>query len=274
MNPAQLLDATVTGSGPRTVVFGNGFATTQRAWDAIVPHVPAGWRVVRFDYVGTTPGTTPQWIPERYASYAGHADDLRRLLVHLDVRDGVFVGHSMSGMVGAIVAADAPERLAHLLMLGASPCYANIDDYHGGFAPEEIDEVLRQVDADLAAWMAGFGGLAMGRDAKAHQLHAYTATFLAMRPDIGRTLVHSIFRSDHRALLERVTAETTIVQTAEDAAIPLTVFEYLVAHTPCTSQHVLPVSGHLPHVTHPQLLAPIVRALLERLDRPGHTSVP
>lgn len=269
MNPSQLLDATVTGSGPRTVLFGNGFGTTQRSWDAIVRHVPTGWRVVRFDYVGTTPVTTPQWIPERYESYAGHADDVVRLLMHLDVRDGVFVGHSMSGMVSAMAAARAPERLKHLVMLGASPCYANIDGYCGGFAPAEIDDLLRQVDADLAAWMAGFSGLLMGRDANSHLLHGYITNMLALRPDIGRTILHSIFRSDHRAVLAQLSATTTIVQPAEDVAVPLTVFDYLVKHTRCTGQHVLPVSGHLPHLTHPQLVVPIVRDLLMAFGEHG-----
>ncbi|GAB1344169.1 alpha/beta fold hydrolase [Gemmatimonas sp.] len=139
---------------------------------------------------------------------------------------------------------------------------------HGGFSLAEIDHLLRQVDADLAAWMAGFGGSAMGRDANGHQLQAYMATLLAMRPDIGRTLMRSIFRSDHRELLSHLSANTTIVQSADDVAVPLSVFDYLVNRTHCIGQHVLPVSGHLPHVTHPQLVAPIVHNLLVSLG--GH----
>lgn len=264
MNSAQLLDASVAGDGPNTVVFGNGFATTQTAWDTIVPHVPEGWRIVRFDFVGTTLSTTAHWIPERYATYAGHADDLVRMLVHLDVRNAVFVGHSMSGMVSALASIRVPDRLSHLLMVGASPCYMHKGDYHGGYEPEEVDDLLRQVDADLAAWMSGFSGLAMGKDATPHQLRQYMECMLAMRPDVGRTLLHSIFRSDYRDLLGSIPAPTTLIQTADDVAVPVTAAQYLAHHTRCTGLHVLPVSGHLPHITHPELIVPI---LLEVLDQ-------
>jgi sigma-B regulation protein RsbQ len=267
MNPAQLLDATVTGDGPHTVVFGNGFATTQRAWDATVPHLPAGWRIVRFDYVGTTPSTTAHWIQERYGTYAGHADDLIRLLVHLNVHDAVFVGHSMSGMVSALASIRMPERLSHLLMVGASACYADRDDYRGGFTTEALDDLLRRVDHDLAAWMAGFSGSLMGRDARTHQLHEYMETLLAMRPDVGRTLLHSIFRSDYRDILGSIPARTTLVQTSDDVAVPLAAAEHLARHTRCNGLHVLPTSGHLPHITHPDLLLPILLDVLEQ-----HTS--
>jgi sigma-B regulation protein RsbQ len=263
MNPAKLLQSTVSGEGPHTVVFGNGFATTQRAWDAIVTQLPSTWRVLRFDFVGTTPATTPQWITERYATYEGHADDLARMLAHFDIRNAIFVGHSMSGMVSALASRRVPERLSHLLMVGASPCYLEQGDYRGGFSPEAIDELLELVNADLAAWMAGFSRTLWGQDAAPHQLQQYMQTLLAMRPDIGRTMLHSIFRSDYRAMLADVPASTTVVQTADDVAVPITAAEHLARHTRCTGLHVLPVSGHLPHITHPQLLLPIVLSALD-----------
>jgi sigma-B regulation protein RsbQ len=262
MNPAQLLNATVVGNGPHTVLFGNGFATTQNAWDAVLPQVPDGWRVVCFDYVGTTAASAPHWIPDRYRTYAGHADDLQRLLVHLDVRNAVFVAHSMSGMVGALASIRLPERLSHLVMIGASACYANRDDYLGGCTQLEIDALLHRIDSDLAAWMAGFSGPMIGRDATPHQLQRYLDGMLALRPDIGRTLLHSIFRSDYRDLLEHVAADTTILQTDEDLAVPMSAAEYLAHHTRCRGFHVLAASGHLPHVTHPELVAPLLAAVL------------
>lgn len=262
MNPAQLLSATVTGSGPATVVFGNGFATTQRVWDQLAAVVPPHYRIVRFDFVGTTPANTGHWIAERYEAYDGHADDLVRLLALLDVQNAVFVGHSMSGMISALAARRAPGRLAHLFMIGASACYRRDDDYNGGYSAEEIDDLLRRADADLGAWMGGFGPLLIGVDAPAHVLQEYLATLLAMRPDIGRTMLHSIFTSDYRTLLPEISASVTVVQNAHDVAVPVSAGAYLAQHTRSTGFHVLDVSGHLPHVTHPQLVAPLLRDVL------------
>lgn len=258
MNAAQLLDATVSGHGPRTVLFGNGFASSQRAWDAIVRYVPAGWRVVRFDYVGTTSATASHWMPERYETYEGHADDLMRLLVHLDVRDAVFVGHSMSGMIGALASVQAPDRLTHLLMIGASACYTDHAGYEGGFSASAIATTLQQVSTDVAAWMAGFGGRLIGRDAGDDQLRAYFRCFDDMRRDVAACLLHSILKSDYRALLPRVNAATTIVQAAEDIVVPRAAAEFLAAHTQCRRLHILPTAGHLPHVTHAERIIPIL----------------
>lgn len=263
MNPAQLLGATVSGDGPATVVFGNGFATTQRVWDELAAVVPAHFRVVRFDFVGTTAESADRWIPERYAQYEGHADDLLRLLAHLDVRDAVFVGHSMSGMISALAARRAPERFAHLFMIGASACYRRDGSYDGGFTQEELDDLLRRADADLGAWMGGFGPLMIGRDAPAHHLQEYIATLLAMRPDIGRTMLHSIFHSDYRAILPEIPTPVTIVQNAHDVAVPVSAGAYLARHTRSTGLHLLDLSGHLPHLTHPTLVAPLLREVLQ-----------
>lgn len=271
MHPAQLLSATVMGDGPRTVVFGNGFATTQQAWDAVVSALPTGWRVLRFDFVGTTPATSPQWITERYATYDGHADDLARLLTAYDVRDAVFVGHSMSGMIGALASMLVPERLAHLLLVGASACYLEDGAYHGGFTASEINTLLDRASGDLAAWMAGFSGRAMGPDAQAHHLHCYVETVRAMRPDIGRTMLHSMFLSDFRQRLADIPARTTVVQSQHDVAVPVTAGRYLAEHTACEGLHLLPVTGHMPHVTHPALLAPLVHRVLEaHAEPPSH----
>lgn len=264
MLPAQLLSATVVGDGPHTVIFGNGFATTQRAWDAIVPHVPASWRIVRFNYVGTTPESAPHWIPDRYRGFEGHVDDLCRLLAQLDVRNAVFVGHSMSGMIGALASVQAPERLAHLVMIGASACYADHDGYTGGATPEAITDTLRYLDADAAAWMAGFSGAIMGSDAREEQIQAFVACFAGMRRDISAALVRSLLRSDYRDMLADVAAETTIVQPADDVIVPVAAAEFLARQTRCTGLHILPIPGHLPHVTHPSLIAPIIRGVLQQ----------
>lgn len=259
MSFCQLLAATVHGEGSRTVVFGNGFSTSQPVWDALLPQVPPGWRVVRFDYVGTTPASAAAWLPHRYESYAGHVDDLIRLLAELEARDVLFVGHSMSGMVGAPASTLAPERFGHLVMIGASPCYRRDADYDGGFSDDAISDLLQRAETDLAAWMGGFAPIVLGRDASPRQLEEYCAALKAMRPDIARTMLQSIFLSDYRAALASVISEVSLVHGRDDVAVPLHVGRYLEQRLPCRAFYELDVPGHLPHVTHPALLAPILQ---------------
>jgi sigma-B regulation protein RsbQ len=271
MSFCSLLGAHIEGQGPQTVVFGNGFSTTQHVWDAVLPTVPAGWRIVRFDYVGTTPASERSWLAARYESYAGHADDLLRLLAELDVRNALFVGHSMSGMVGAIAATQAPERFGHLLLIGASPHYLRDATYDGGFTAEEIEDLLARANADLAAWMGGFAPHVLGADATPQQLSRYCSALLAIRPDIGRTLLQSIFLSDYRPLLSSVVTDVSLVHGLDDVAVPAAVGRYLAAHLPCRAYHELSVPGHLPHVTHPDLIAPILQQTLADFTRRHET---
>lgn len=259
MSSCQLLAATIQGDGPRTVVFGNGLSTSQSVWDSLLPQVPSGWRVVRFDYVGTTPPSVDAWLPHRYDSYAGHVDDLIRLLVELDARDVLFVGHSTSGMVGALASALAPERFGHLVMIGASPCYRRDADYDGGFSDDAINDLLVRAETDLAAWMGGFAPIMLGRDATPRQLEELSAALQAIRPDIANTLLRSVFLSDYRAALASVISDVSLVHGRDDVAVPLHVGRYLEQRLPCRAFYELDVPGHLPHITHPAVLAPILR---------------
>jgi len=265
VQPDQLLSATIQGDGPNTIVFGNGLSTTQQVWSQMLPYLPTDWRVVRFDFVGTTPATSAYWDAARYQTYTGHADDLRALLQHLAAPRLLFVAHSMSGMIAALAETSAPGLLSELFMIGASPCYVNYEGYYGGFTADDVDGLLRSVDADLAAWMAGFGPMALGRDATPHQLAEFRDTLLALRPNIGRTLLRSIFTGDHREVVPRLSCPVAVVQCADDVAVPPIVGEWLASHTQCVLHEVFPVSGHLPHLTHPALVGPLLRAACERV---------
>lgn len=267
-DPARRLNATIEGEGPRTLVFANGFCTTPDAWDAVRLAVPAGWRVLRFQYVGN-PGTDEgAWAARRYATLHGHADDLVALLEQLDVRDALVIGHSMGGMVGALAHVAAPARIGRLVMIAASPRYVDVPgEYVGGFDRATIDRLYADADADLAAWMGGFAPLVAGREASAEVVGGYVNHLRSMRPDVARLMLRSFFDSDFRDLLPRVRCPVTVLQPARDAAVPLAVGEYLARTLPRATLRVLDVTGHLPHVTHPEHVRRALRPLLEGAAR-------
>ena len=52
----------------------------------------------------------------------------------MDLTQVIFVGHSVSGMIGALAAIQAPERFAQLILVSPSPSYLNeLPEYRGGF---------------------------------------------------------------------------------------------------------------------------------------------
>jgi 3-oxoadipate enol-lactonase len=80
--------------GP-TVVFANSLGTDFRLWDPILPYLPEGLRLIRYDKRGHGLSTCP---PAPYTMGA-LVTDAEKLLDHLGVKDCVFVGLSIGGMI-------------------------------------------------------------------------------------------------------------------------------------------------------------------------------
>src|SRR4051794_30111162 len=118
--------------GP-VLLFAHGFGCDQSMWRYVVPHFTDAYRVVLFDHVGAGRSDLGSYDPQRYSSLDGYADDVRRICAELDLRDVVFVGHSVSAMIGVLAAAAETERFRALVLVGPSPRYVNDGDYVGGF---------------------------------------------------------------------------------------------------------------------------------------------
>ena len=69
----------------------------------------------------------------------------------LDLRDVVFVGHSVSAMIGILAAGAEPDRFGTLVLIGPSPRYVDDGDYHGGFSEADIADLLDAMDATTSA---------------------------------------------------------------------------------------------------------------------------
>ncbi|KAE9466794.1 hypothetical protein RHGRI_023345 [Rhododendron griersonianum] len=112
----------VLGPGDRpTIVLAHGFGTDQSVWKHLVPHLVDDHRVVLFDNMGA--GTTnPEYFDfERYATLEGYAYDVLALLEELRVESCVFVGHSVSAVIGAIASVNRPDLFSKIIMISASP---------------------------------------------------------------------------------------------------------------------------------------------------------
>lgn len=77
------------------IVFANSLGTDLRLWDKVVPLLPAGLRIIRYDKRGHGLSTCP---PGPY-SMGALVRDLEQLLDHLEVRDAMVVGLSIGGMI-------------------------------------------------------------------------------------------------------------------------------------------------------------------------------
>jgi sigma-B regulation protein RsbQ len=101
-------NAKVLGEGERAMVFARGFGCDQNMWRFIWPAFQDGFRIVLFDYVGCGGSDLAAYDADRYGSLDGYAQDVIEICQALDITNGVFVGHSVSAMVGAIASRKHP----------------------------------------------------------------------------------------------------------------------------------------------------------------------
>lgn len=101
LSVVQRHNVTERGAGTRAMVFAHGFGCDQNMWRFVAPAFEARYRVILFDHVGAGGSDLSAYDPVRYGSLDGYADDVVALCRALKVTGGVFVGHSVSAMIGS-----------------------------------------------------------------------------------------------------------------------------------------------------------------------------
>ncbi|KAG0476546.1 hypothetical protein HPP92_013387 [Vanilla planifolia] len=260
----EILNVKVVGSGDKVVVLSHGFGTDQSAWNRIVPFLQRDHRIVLYDLVCAGSVNPDHFDFRRYTTLDAYVDDLLLILDTLRINRCFFVGHSVSAMIGILATIRRPDLFLKLILLGASPRFLNDWEYHGGFEQAKIERVLGAMEANYDAWVRGFAPLSVGADVPA-AVREFSRTLFNMRPDISLFVSRTIFNSDLRGVLCLVRVPCCIVQTARDDTVPLSVVSYLKAHLGGrTTVEILNTEGHLPHLSAPALLAPVLRRALSR----------
>ena len=156
------------------MLFAHGFGCDQNMWRHVAPAFEDRYRVITFDHVGAGGSDPDAYDPDKYASLDGYAADVVDIVRELDLREVVFVGHSVSSMVGALAEIAEPDRFARLVMVGPSPRYIDDDDYTGGFSEADIHDLLDSLGSNYLGWSSRHGAgdhgqrRAAGARARAH----------------------------------------------------------------------------------------------------------
>ena len=264
MQISEAFNVTVRGlpDGP-VMLFAHGFGCDQNMWRHVAPHFEDRYRVVLFDYVGAGAARTP-YDAERYASLSGYAEDVVRICRELELHDVVFVGHSVSAMVGALADASAPELFDALVMIGPSPRYIDDGDYHGGFEPEDIENLLDSLAGNYLGWSATMAPAIMGTPDRPELGEELRTSFCTVDPAIAEGFARATFLADNRADLQAVNARCLVLQSREDIIAPPVVGQYVADNLPDASLVVLDATGHCPHLSAPGAVVDAMDEFLKR----------
>lgn len=242
----------VLGNGTTPMLFAHGFGCDQNMWRFLTPAFENDYRLILFDYVGSGKSDVTAYDPKRYSTLDGYAQDVLEICEALDLRDVIFVGHSVSSMIGVLAAKREPQRFQRLIMVGPSPRYINDSDYVGGFDRPDIEGLLDLMDKNYIGWASFLAPVIMKNPDRPELTAELHESFCSTDPKIARQFAETTFFSDNRADLAGVTVPSLIVQCSEDAIAPVEVGNYVYRMTPGSTLRVLKATGHCPHISHPE----------------------
>jgi sigma-B regulation protein RsbQ len=231
-------------------------------WREVWPAFAGDHRVVLFDYVGAGGSDVSAYSPARYASLDGYAEDVLEICRELSLIDVVFVGHSVSAMVGVLAAAEEPGRFGRLVLVGPSPRYIDDEDYVGGFTHEDIDGLLESLASNYLGWSSAMAPAIMGNPERPELGEELTNSFCRADPEIAAQFARATFLSDNRADLARVRTRSLVLQCAEDVIAPQVVGEYVHRHLPDSELVLMQATGHCPNLSAPAETVAAIRAFL------------
>jgi sigma-B regulation protein RsbQ len=253
----------IAGAGHATMMFAHGFGCDQSMWRLLAPVYQDRFRTILYDLVGSGDSDRSAYDRARHGSLHGHADDLLDILDACSAGPVVFVGHSVSAMIGLLAAAKAPGRFVAQVMVGPSPCYIDDGDYVGGFKREDMETMLAAMDDDFPSWTRRMAPILMGASHPALS-EELVASFMRNDQGIARHFARVSFLSDHRADLPRSTVPTLILQCSDDRIVPRAVGDYMLRHLPASCLHVIEDDGHCPHISEATASAQAIDAFLAR----------
>lgn len=255
----------VTGQGSNTIIFAHGFGCDQTMWRFVSPAFEDQFRVVQFDYVGCGQSDLAAFDPKRYTNLDGYAQDLVEICDAVGLRDGIFVGHSVSAMIGLVAANRRSELFAKLVMLVPSPRYLNDPpSYVGGFETQDLEGLLSMMDHNIAGWAEHLAPLLIKSPDRPDLVEELRERFCTNDPAAAKVFARAAFFADNRSDLIKARVPSLIVQVRDDSLVPLEVGDYLSEHLPHSERIILEASGHCPHMSHPQATIEAIRTFVRK----------
>jgi sigma-B regulation protein RsbQ len=246
----------------RPMLFAHGFGCDQTMWRFVAPDFATDHRVITFDHVGHGGSDLAAYDPGRYDSLQGYADDVVEICRELELSDVVFVGHSVSAMIGVLAVQQVPELFGALIMVGPNPRYVDDEGYTGGLSKADIMELLESLEANHLGWSATMAPMIMGNTDRPELGEELTNSFCRTDPAIARQFARVTFLSDNRADLAGVAVPSLVLQCSDDVIAPEVVGRYVHEHVPGSVFTKLAATGHCPHLSAPEETTAAIRAFL------------
>ncbi|KAI4300633.1 hypothetical protein L6164_033987 [Bauhinia variegata] len=258
----EALKANFYGNGTQTLVLAHGFGTDQTVRHYLIPYLACYFKVLVFDLAFSPNVSSQVYDPSKYATFDAYAQDFVCLLDQLNLKKTVYVGHSMSAMIGCLAATKRPELFEHLILLSGSPRYLNAKGYEGGFTRSELNTIFKAMSQNFSSWAHSFSRIAVGVHNSA-AIAGFEYSLRRRKPKIALSVARTVFLSDMRWVLPRITVPCTIIQSRKDYIVPKSVAFYIKRHLGFHSTvKILKTQGHFPQLAAYHLLVKVLKGSL------------
>ena len=244
------------------MLFAHGFGCDQNMWRFITPAFEEDYKIVLFDYVGAGRSDKAAYNAERYASLQGYAKDVLDICEALQLKNSIYVGHSVSCMIGLLAAIEEPQYFERLIMVGPSPSYINDGDYKGGFERKDIEELLETMEKNYIGWANFLAPNIMANKDRPNLGEELTESFCTTDPIIARQFAEATFFSDNRKDLKKIKKPSLLLQCSEDIIAPMEVGQYLAKNLPNATLRIMKATGHCPHMSEPEETISLIKEYL------------
>lgn len=244
------------------MVLAHGFGCDQNMWRFVAPAFEREYRVVLFDLVGAGGSDLAAYDRVKYDSLQGYADDVLEICHELELTRVIYVGHSVSAIIGVLAAIRDPERFAKLILVSPSPRYIDEGTYSGGFSRADIEGLLDSLDSNYLGWSSEMAPVIMGNPDRPELAEELTNSFCRTDPEIAKHFARVTFLSDNRADLPRLKTPSLILQVSVDAIAPREIGRYMQQQIPDSELVVLDTSGHCPNLSAPEQTVAAMKAFL------------
>lgn len=251
------------GEGRQVMMFAHGYGCDQNMWRFVTPAFQDDYSLVLFDYVGAGKSDMSAYSSARYDSLQAYTEDVLEICHELELKDVIFVGHSVSAMIGMLAAVEEPDRFSKLIMVGPSPCYINDEGYTGGFESADIDGLLESLESNYLGWSTQMAPVIMGNPDQPELGDELTQSFCSTDPEVAAQFAKVTFLSDARRELAELDVDTLILQCSEDVIAPQEVGQYVHENVKKSEMVILQATGHCPHMSAPRETIQAIKSFLK-----------
>lgn len=238
------------------IVFANSLGTDLRVWDAVVERLPAGLKIIRYDKRGHGLSSCP---PAPY-SMGALVRDAERLLDHLEVRDCVFVGLSIGGMIAQGLAVKRLDMVRALVLSNTAAKMGTAEMWQARVKAVTDEGIEPLADSVMERWF--------GRDFRATPELQLWRNMLVQQSRIGYAgCCAAIAGTDFYTPTSGLRLPCLGIAGSEDGASPPDLVRETVDLIPGSQFHLIRRAGHIPCVEKPDEYA---ERLTQFLQETGH----